>query len=144
MKNYKKIRRIFEQETIDMNQPLEPATSMEPQMPAEMPIDYPAQQLALPAEGQTSAPIDPMSMTVRDFVSKCKEIDPLVCMGIESFITKHHHSFVEPSVPAQEVPQAPAMDQDVSFSNVVDGQTPPAPVQNFSLDQTPETLNFPS
>jgi hypothetical protein len=62
-------------------------------------------------------------------------------MGIESFITKNQHSFAAPM--QSTIPQAPAMDQDVSFSNVVGGQEAPVPAQSFSLDQAPETLNFP-
>lgn len=142
MKNYKKIRRIFEQEAIAPDATAELSAgmnpTMQPQMDAEMPqMDMPHQE-ALPSPGETSTPIDPMSMTVRDFVAKCKEIDPLVCMGIESFITKNQHSFMEPAVPA-----TPPMDQDMSFSNVVDAPAAPAPAQNFSLDQSPEALNFP-
>lgn len=149
MKNYKKIRRIFEQAAV-----VPPALGANPQMeapaypdmqdtqmpPAEMPQMGMSQE-ALPAPGETSAPMDPMTMTVGDFISKCREIDPLVCMGLESFIEKNQHSFATPA-PAMQYP-APAMDQDVKFSNVIDTQAPAEPAQNFSLDQSPETLNFP-
>jgi hypothetical protein len=144
MKNYKKIRRIFEQEAISPDATAE--LGMNPQMSAPMdsempPMDHDAMNMpqdALPAPGETSTPIDPMSMTVRDFVNKCKEIDPLVCMGIESFIAKNQQSFVEPAA------MAPTPDTNMSFSNVVDGPVAPAPAQNFSLDQSPEALNFPA
>ena len=144
MKNYKKIRRIFEQEAIAPDATAE--LGMNPQMPAPMDSEMPPMshdemnmpQDALPAPGETSTPIDPMSMTVRDFVNKCKEIDPLVCMGIESFIAKNQQSFMEPS--AQSEPTS----DDMSFSNVVDAPAAPAPAQNFSLDQSPEALNFPA
>lgn len=145
MKNYKNLRRIYE----DDMQAIAPADvqelGMQPEMAPdqEMPIDYPAQQLALPAEGQTSAAPDPMTMTVGDFLGKCKEVDPLICMGIQSFIDKNMHAFSAPAQPAA----MPGMEAepDLTFSNAVapEGQMAPAPVPAFSLDQSPETLNFP-
>ena len=144
MKNYKQIRRIFEQEAIAQDATAEISAGAnphfdqgedQPQMPMDMPQD------ALPAPGETATPIDTMSMTVRDFVEKCRAIDPLVCMGIESFITKNQAAFVEPTAP--QMPAEQPMDQDMTFSNVVNAPMPPAPAQNFSLEQSPETLNFP-
>ena len=94
MKNYKNLRRIYEDDMQAISQADVQELGMQPEMAhnqemPEMPIDYPAQQLALPAEGQTSAAPDPMTMTVGDFLGKCKEVDPLVCMGIQSFIDKN-------------------------------------------------------
>lgn len=140
MKNYKNLRRIYE----DDMQAIAPADvqelGMQPEMMPgeEMPH---GEQLALPAEGQTSAAPDPMTMTVGDFLGKCKEVDPLVCMGIQSFIDKNMHAF---GAPAQPAPM-PAAEPDLTFSNAVapEGQVPPAPVPAFSLDQSPEALNFP-
>lgn len=145
MKNYKNLRRIYEDDMQAIAQADVQELGMQPEMAPdqEMPIDYPAQQLALPAEGQTSAAPDPMTMTVGDFLGKCKEVDPLVCMGIQSFIDKNMHAFSAPAQPAA----MPGMEAepDLTFSNAVapEGHMTPAPVPAFSLDQSPETLNFP-
>jgi len=149
MKNFKSIRRLLEQAALPAA--IEPnataSLGLQPEAPEtpEMPIDYPAQQLALPAEGQASAPVDPMTMTVGDFINKCKENDPLVAMGIESYVEKNRHMFGgHTAQPAQMMTQP---DQDLTFSAAVAPQdaqiAPPAPVQPFSLDQSQDSLNFP-
>lgn len=137
MKNYKNIKRIFESDEMM-------AAPQEPMAPQAMPMPNQEPMPALPPTGETAAPADPMIMTVGDFIAKCKEIDPLVCMGIESFIEKNREmlgqSTAMPMMP-------PAQEPDLTFSNAVapqDQATPPAPAQNFSLDQSPEALNFPA
>ena len=146
MKNYKNFRRLFEQEAINHSDVsvfgMQPEMAPDQEMP-EMPIDYPAQQLALPAPDQTSEPVDPMTMTVRDFIEKCRETDPLVCMGIESFIEKNMHTFG-----AAHTEPTPT-DPDLTFSAAVaqdqpEMPTPPTPAQPFSLDQSQDELNFPT
>lgn len=146
MKNYKKFRRIFEEIAITPEAAAE--ASANPENPDAAPMDpalfaqpAPVEPVqALPAPGEAHSANDAFSMTVRDFVTKCKEIDPLVCMGIESFIEKNKASLETQPAPAAPVP---AQD-DVTFSNVVDQPAPaaPAPAQSFSLDQSPENLNF--
>ena len=150
MKNFKSIRRLLEQAVlpagIDPNATtelgLQPAAPETPETP-EMPIDYPAQQLALPAEGQASAPVDPMTMTVGDFINKCKENDPLVAMGLELYIEKNHSMFGDHAMPNMNHPD----DHDLTFSAAVAPQdaqvAPPTPVKPFSLDQSQDSLNFP-
>ena len=103
----------------------------------------------LPDAGELSAPVDPMSMTVRDFLSKCKSIDPLVCMGIETFISQNGAQFgndIAPAMPPQEMTPAEPAQADVSFSANVPpvDQAAPAPAEPFSLEQSPEELNFPT
>lgn len=150
MKNYKKFRRIFEEmEAISPDAaaeasanpenpdaaPMDPATfSQATEMPAEP-------HMEIPAPGELQSANDAMAMTVRDFVAKCKEIDPLVCMGIESFIEKNKTS-LEAQPMAPQMPMAPP--EDITFSNAIAQPTPaaPAPAQNFSLDQSPEDLSF--
>ena len=82
-------------------------------------------------------------MTVRDFISKCKEIDPLVCMGIESFVETNKAKLQEPAA----VAHTQSADQDLNFSNVV-SQEPqmaaPEKAHSFSLNQSPDVLNFPA
>ena len=128
--NMLKLRRLVEQDE-QMSAMTAPAqTNM--QMPA-MPADLPAQ---LPTPAQSTVPVDPMTMTVRDFLDKCKSLDPLVCMGIESFIEKNTEAFGADQ--AQSEP-------DLTFSNAVQPAAPQAPaqVEPFSLDQAPGALNFP-
>ena len=128
--NMLKLRRLVEQDEqmSAMTVPVQP----DMQMPA-MPADLPAQ---LPTPAQSTVPVDPMTMTVRDFLDKCKSLDPLVCMGIESFIEKNTEAFGADQ--AQSEP-------DLTFSNAVQPAAPQAPaqVEPFSLDQAPGALNFP-
>lgn len=147
MKNHKKIRRIFEQEM----------TGVEP-MAGDAQMTQPEQML--PDAGELSTPVDPMSMTVRDFLAKCKSIDPLVCMGIETFISQNGAQFgqdVTPAMPPQHEPMhaEPAMpaepatqdDADLSFSANVEpsmDQPAPTPAEPFSLEQPEDALNFPT
>ena len=132
MKNYMNIKRLFEQEAVSAADFDE--LGMQPEMPETPEMEAPAP--VLPAEGESSAANDPMTMTVRDFIAKCKEVDPLVCMGIESFIAKNQGAFGAPAMPQMEPTQdlnfsnavAPQQDE-LSFSGAVSpqGGTMPAP-----------------
>jgi len=147
MKNFKSIRRLLEQAAppAAINPDATTELGLQPAAPEtpEMPIDYPAQQLALPAEGQASAPVDPMTMTVGDFINKCKENDPLVAMGLELYIEKNQSMFGDHAMSNMNQPD----DHDLTFSAAVAPQdaqvAPPTPVQPFSLDQSQDSLNFP-
>jgi hypothetical protein len=126
MKNYKRIRRIFEnaelpQPELQQVAPAQsfametPLTQVEPAQPSSVP--------ALPPVGGISAPLDPMTMTVKDFLDKVKALDPLVSMGIESYIEKNMGSFTEPAVPEQPMmPAAP--EPDLTFSSQVPAPEP--------------------
>lgn len=133
-----KLRRLVEQDdqmpvdhaqhaahpTQMIDTPAAPVTPVEPDM-------------QLPAPDQSTIAADPMVMTVRDFLQKCREVDPLVCMGIESFIQKNTGAFGADQ--AQSEP-------DITFSNAIQhpaAPQPPAQVEPFSLDQAPDTLEFP-
>lgn len=103
-----------------------PAAPVSPQDPGLMMPDFPA----LPA-GPTSA-VDPMTMTVKDFIEKCKTTYPLVAMGIEQFISKNAGNFGSDEV----APPAPV--PDITFSSTV----PPA--GNAAPPVPPESeLDFP-
>lgn len=144
MKNFKSIRRLLEQAALPA--PIDPNVTNTPGVQSavpEMPIDHQEQQLALPAEGHTSAPVDPMTMTVGDFINKCKENDPLVAMGLELYIEKNQSMFGDHAMSDMNQPD----DHDLTFSAAVAPQdaqvAPPTPVQPFSLDQSQDSLNFP-
>ena len=128
MKNYMNIKRLFEQEAIastDFDElGMQPEAPETPEMPmGEMPAP------ALPAAGESSAANDPMTMTVGDFIAKCKEIDPIVCMGLESFIEKNQGAFGAPAMPSMEP------GQDLSFASAVEPQ--PADI-SFSAAVPPQ------
>ena len=125
MKNYKRIRRIFE-----TTEPMQPEVQPAEQFPTQpmateappAPVEpmVPAQP-ALPPAGASSAAPDPMTMTVNDFLNKVRTLDPLVAMGIESYIEKNMGSFTEP----QMTPTAPmAQEPDLSFSSQVPAPEP--------------------
>ena len=136
MKNYRNLRRLFEQDqqTVPQEYPIQNTIDA---APAPQHMEEP---LALPAQDTTPQMLDPMVMTVRDFIAKCKSIDPLVCMGLESFIEKNKNSF---DSDVQPTPTEPS--QDLTFSQAIAQPVEaPAQVQPFSLDQSPENLNFPS
>lgn len=146
MKNYRNIKRLYEQEAIQLEDVTElgmqPEAPMEPVQQAEPTQPEAEEPLTLPAPAP--AP-DVMSMTVAGFIEKCKELDPLVCMGLETFIERNRDSFGGAMTPTVE----PA--QDITFTNAIAAPAPaapapaaPAPAQNFSLDQAPEELNFPA
>jgi hypothetical protein len=115
MKNYKKIRRIFETADVAQEMPLDQPAQVEAPQPAQMPAPMPAPTPALPPIGATSAAPDPMTMTVKDFVERLKSLDPLVAMGIESYIEKNMGSFIEPAAPVVPLTVEP----DLSFSTQV-------------------------
>jgi hypothetical protein len=97
----------------------------------------------LPQIGQTTGGIDPLTMTVGDFINKCEQINPLVCMGIKSFIDTNKHAFVE-QPQMTNVPITSTEQNDLTFSNAIQSPAPvaPEPVKPFSLDQTSD-INFP-
>ncbi len=90
---------------------------------------------ALPMPGESTVPMDAMSMTVRDFLAKCKQVDPLVCMGIEAFIEKNSQEFGED----QEMPSSFEEEPDLNFSNAIEKRD-----DSFSLDSLPSDLTFPN
>lgn len=130
MKNYKRIHRLFEDEMIanpDQTAvaPMTPVATAAPVSPE--PLPEPSIQPELPAA------TGPMDMKVSDFIAKCKEIDPLVCMGIESFIEKNSTAFGQGAVAFSE--------PDITFSNQV--PTSPEPAQSFS-DMPDDSFDFPA
>lgn len=82
----------------------------------------------LPAEGDSTAdPNDVMVLTLGDFLEKCREVDPLVCMGITSFIEKNQEVFGTEGSEDEEGPSldgSPADVDDISFSKAISDEKP--------------------
>lgn len=106
-------------------QPIQPAQPAEP-MQMEAPVEEP---LALPSG-------DVMSMTLGDFLMKADSINPLIKMGLETFINSHGEQLMQVETPQPQ--EEPTMDQDVTFSNAIADQPE---VTNF--DQPEDQLAFP-
>jgi hypothetical protein len=111
-------------------QPAQPAQQAEP-MQLEVPeepaqAEAPADQLALPS-GEI------MSMTIGDFLTKVEQVNPLVKMGLETFINSNTDQLMQVETPQPQQPEA-----DLTFSNAIADQPE---VSNF--DQPEDQLAFP-
>lgn len=97
--------------------------------PMTEPMDN--QQTALPA-------FDPMNLTVSQFIERCDKINPLVCMGLNTFIEANREAL------ANEVNGGEEFDLDkeanLDFPPVA---APEATPTDFSLDQPATDLDFP-
>jgi len=97
--------------------------------PMTEPMDN--QQTALPA-------FDPMNLTVSQFIERCDKINPLVCMGLNTFIEANSEAL------ANEVNGGEEFDLDkeanLDFPPVA---APEAKPTDFSLDQPATDLDFP-
>ena len=97
--------------------------------PMTEPMDN--QQTALPA-------FDPMNLTVSQFIERCDKINPLVCMGLSTFIEANSEAL------ANEVNGGEEFDLDkeanLDFPPVA---APEATPTDFSLDQPATDLDFP-
>jgi len=89
------------------------------------------QQTALPA-------FDPMNLTVSQFIERCDKINPLVCMGLSTFIEANSEAL------ANEVNGGEEFDLDkeanLDFPPVA---APETKANDFSLDQPATDLDFP-
>lgn len=146
MRKYLTIKRLVESDELQMPAPAGQIQSMDqfqaaqgvpaqqpmaPAQPAEpMQIEVPEKQpLALPSG-------DVMAMTLGDFLMKADSINPLIKMGLETFINSHGEQLMQVETPQPQ--EEPAMDQDVTFSNAIADQPE---VTNF--DQPEDQLAFP-
>lgn len=97
--------------------------------PMTEPMDN--QQTALPA-------FNPMNLTVSQFIERCDKINPLVCMGLNTFIEANSEAL------ANEVNGGEEFDLDkeanLDFPPVAG---PEAKANDFSLDQPATDLDFP-
>lgn len=114
---------------IDNTDPM--ADPMADQMTEPMAEPMANQQTALPA-------FDPMNLTVSQFIERCDKINPLVCMGLSTFIEANSEAL------ANEVNGGEEFDLDkeanLDFPPVA---APEATPTDFSLDQPATDLDFP-
>jgi hypothetical protein len=103
-------------------QQTQPAEPMQLEVPEEQPLGLPSG--------------DVMSMTIGDFLMKADSINPLVKMGLETFINSHGEQLMQVETPQPQ--EETGMDQDVTFSNAIEDQPE---VSNF--DQPEDQLAFP-
>jgi hypothetical protein len=103
----------------------QPAEPMQHEVPDEH-TEAPADQLALPS-GEI------MSMTIGDFLTKVEQVNPLVKMGLETFINSNADQLMQTETPQPQEPE-----EDLTFSNAIADQPE---VSNF--DQPEDQLAFP-
>lgn len=149
MKNFMSIRKLYEDfdaASTDQEMQAQMPMQMEPPAPIQ-PMDQMGQEETIePAEtqepmaqpGQKALPdFDPMNLTVAQFIERCDKINPLICMGLTSFIESNSEAL------ANEVNGGEQFDLDKE-ANL---DFPPAEGQeqqpDFSLDQPASDLNFP-
>ena len=132
MKDYRKVRRIFEQAATQG--PLMKSTTPPPTAMPELPTfnDFKEEPSALPKEAEAHQPVDPQTMTVRDFIAKVQSINPLVAMGLTDFIDKNQAAF------GNDIAQEPAAQDDLQFSS----QVPPA--EGAPQEPVEADLDFPA
>lgn len=150
MKNFMSIRKLYEdfnpEDAEQMQQAPAQVKSMD-QMMAQEPIqpeeeiEAGAQEepMAMPAAEEPKAlpDFDPMNLTVAQFMERCDKINPLVCMGLKSFIEENGEAL------AAEVNGGESFDLDKEANldfPPAGGAEQPA---DFSLDQPASDLNFP-
>ena len=131
MKDYRKIRRMLEQAgQTDLPLASEPQKETMPELPTF--TDFKEGPQALPKEAETHQPVDPQTMTVRDFIAKVQSINPLVAMGLTDFIDKNRASF------GNDIEQPAAPQDDLQFSS----QVPPTEVA--PQEPVESDLDFPA
>jgi hypothetical protein len=127
MNNYRNIKRLYEQDLMPSGDiqmmpqptaPLAPAQAVQPE---------PTAQIEMPQVSTEISNVDPLNMQVSEFIAKCKEIDPLICLGIETFIEKNKEAFNTVQMPSQDEPI-----DNINFSNTV--ANVPANSQEATLD----------
>jgi len=114
---------------IDNTDPM--ADPMADQMTEPMAEPMANQQTALPA-------FDPMNLTVSQFMERCDKINPLVCMGLSTFIEANSEAL------ANEVNGGEEFDLDKEANlDFPPEAAPEAKPTDFSLDQPATDLDFP-
>jgi hypothetical protein len=151
MKNFMSIRKLYEdlepeqgmQAQAPLNMappaPVQPMNQMGMEQPME-PIEPSAPHNEMPHSDQKALPdFDPMNLTISQFMERCDKINPLVCMGLKTFIETNKDAL------ANEVNGGEKFDlekeADLDFPPKDGPQQPANP--EFSLDQPASDLEFP-
>jgi hypothetical protein len=150
MKNFMSIRKLYEdfdQSQVDQGMQAQMPAQMAPPAPIQPmdqmePIDHsenPEQAGQMEQPEQKALPnFDPMNLTVAQFIERCDKINPLICMGLTSFIESNSDAL------ANEVNGGEEFDLDkeanLDFPPAEGQEEAPA---DFSLDQPASDLNFP-
>lgn len=148
MKNFMSIRKLYEdfspEEAGQMNaapSPVQPMDQMGMNEPIQdnEPIEMGAQEepMETPAEPKLLPDFDPMNLTVAQFMERCDKINPLVCMGLKSFIEENSEAL------AAEVNGGESFDLDNEANLDFPATDDSAQPADFSLDQPATDLNFP-
>lgn len=155
MKNFMSIRKLYEDfdqsaegQEMQAQIPMDGQAEMTPPAPiqtmdqmqmdnAAEPIDH-QEQPEMASQQKALPDFDPMNLTVAQFIERCDKINPLVCMGLNSFIESNREAL------ANEVNGGESFDLDqeanLDFPPADGQEEQPA---DFSLDQPESDLNFP-
>jgi hypothetical protein len=142
MSKYLTIKRLFEAEEAQTPMPVAQVQSMDQfqaangnQQMADVANDAPEQpQMEPNGEEQLALPSgEVMMMSIGDFLTKVETINPLIGIGLKTFIDSHTDQLTSTSEQPQTDPTA-----DVTFSNAIDDQPE---VANF--DTPTDQLAFP-
>lgn len=140
MSKYLKIKRLVEADELQMPRPAGQIQSMDQFQaaqgaPTQMIDDAPMQQAEEPTEQpQLALPSgEVMMMTIGDFLTKVESINPLIGMGLKTFIDSHGEQLSQVETPQVEEPES-----DVNFSNAIDDNP-----QAADFDQPEDQLAFP-
>ena len=136
MSKYLKLKRLVEADELQVTAPIGQVQSMDQFQAAQSAPAQPMEpaQTEAPQEEPLALPSgDVMAMTIGDFLMKADQINPLVKMGLETFINSHSDQLMQVETPQVEEP----MQQDLTFSNAIEDQ----PAQDF--DQPEDQLAFP-
>lgn len=146
MKNFMSIRKLYEDIEIEQGAEMQAPITMAPPTPikpmdqtvADQPTETPIQPV--PQPDQKALPdFDPMNLTISQFMERCDKINPLVCMGLKTFIETNKDAL------ANEVNGGEKFDLDKEADLDFPPKNGPAQPEtpDFSLDQPASDLNFP-
>ena len=136
MSKYLTIKRLVEADELQVTAPIGQIQSMDQFRAAQGGQDQeePMQQEQPAEEPQLQLPSgEVMMMTIGDFLTKAEQINPLIGMGLKTFIDSHGDQLMNTQIPQVEEPAA-----DVNFSNAIEDKPE---VSNF--DAPEDQLSFP-
>jgi hypothetical protein len=138
-----KIKRLYEDDMTQIPvQQFQQIPQMQAPMPAQTQMSMPepmsmaGDELEFAAPLQTSSgiqvgemPSEISQMTVGDFLQKCKNVDALICIGIESFLEKNKEAFMG------EMPSDLSQSDDLENIEFGAGEEDTLPELEFPVEQ---------